>query len=492
MYTVVQRKQNLYSKGLFLLLISIVFILTSCQNKKSDNVLRIGMDDTYPPMEYKNEKNESVGFDVDFAGEIAKKLNKRLEIVSGSWDGLFQAMNTNKFDCMISGVSITKQRQKNYIFSKPYLANGQVLVVPPMNGSINKLCDLEGKKIGVLLGSTSAQSAEKYQKKFSFELIKYNEIIQTFSDLLVRRLDAIVVDEVVGREYILKNPKLYKISDIKLSNEPIGICFRKNDEILRDSVQKAVDEIKSEGRLKAISEKWFRLDLTTNVDEFDQTDEELKNDSSCLSNIVPLLEGAVITLELTFFPVLFGIILGLFLALGRLSKNKIIDRVSWTYIWIFRGTPLLMQIFFIYYALPSIYPQFTLNQRWAAYIALALNSAAYLAEIIRAAIQSIDRGQMEAAKALGMSYYQAMAKVIIPQSYRRLIPPVGNEFIALLKDSALVSVIGMTELMRTTTQISNATGNANIYIPAAILYLALTTVITYIFGKFERRYSVYE
>ena len=141
-----------------------------------------------------------------------------------------------------------------------------------------------------------------------------------------------------------------------------------------------------------------------------------------------LLKGSVLTIELTILSVIIGLFLGLFFALGRLSKNKIMDKISWFYIWLFRGTPLLMQIFFIYYALPLSTP-LTFPQMPAAFIALSLNSAAYLAEIIRAAIQSIDKGQMEASKALGMSYGQAMQRVIIPQSYRSLIPPVGNEFI---------------------------------------------------------------
>jgi polar amino acid transport system permease protein len=205
-----------------------------------------------------------------------------------------------------------------------------------------------------------------------------------------------------------------------------------------------------------------------------------------------LLKGGLLTLELTAISVFFGMILGLFLALGRISKNKVLDRISWLYIWLFRGTPLLMQIFFIYYALPMIYKPLTLAQLPAAFIALSLNSGAYLAEIIRAAIQSIDKGQLEAAKALGMSYGQSMSRIIVPQSYRRLIPPVGNEFIALLKDSALVSVIGMTELMRTTSIMANSSGDASIYIPSAIIYLALTTLFTYVFEKLEKKYSVYE
>jgi len=206
-----------------------------------------------------------------------------------------------------------------------------------------------------------------------------------------------------------------------------------------------------------------------------------------------LLKGSVVTLQLTVVAVVFGMILGLFLALGRLSKNAVIDKICWFYIWLFRGTPLIMQIFFFYYGLPLIFGNaMSFSAMMAAYIALALNSGAYLAEIIRAAIQSIDKGQMEAAKALGMSYGQAMTRVIVPQSYRRLIPPVGNEVIALLKDSALVSTIGMAELMRATTQAVNANASAVVYFPAAILYLLLTTLFTFTFEKLEKKYSVYE
>lgn len=205
-----------------------------------------------------------------------------------------------------------------------------------------------------------------------------------------------------------------------------------------------------------------------------------------------LFQGAGVTMQLTIVSVFFGIILGLLLALARLSKVRALDFISRFYVWFFRGTPLLMQITFIYFALPGINKNLTFNNMTSAYIALSLNSGAYLAEIIRAAIQSIDKGQMEAAKALGMSYGQAMRRIIIPQSYRRLLPPVGNEFIALLKDSALVSSIGMADLMRSTTQVANATGDSSIYIPAVMIYLIMTTLFTFIFGKLEKRFSIYE
>ncbi len=205
-----------------------------------------------------------------------------------------------------------------------------------------------------------------------------------------------------------------------------------------------------------------------------------------------LLGYSVITVELTILGIVIGIVLGLILAIGRLSKNPVSRTVSWFYIWVFRGTPLLMQMFFIYYALPLIAPVLQFSPMFSGILALGLNSGAYLAEIFRAAILSIDKGQTEAAKALGMSYGQAMRRVIIPQSYRRLIPPVGNEFIMLLKDSALVSTIAITELLRKTGQILNNTGNPIVYLYAASIYLFLTTILTLVFQKLEAKYSVYE
>lgn len=212
-----------------------------------------------------------------------------------------------------------------------------------------------------------------------------------------------------------------------------------------------------------------------------------------LNWIPPLLEGAVVTISLTLLSVIAGLIGSLFLALGKMSKNKTLNRVSSAYVFFFRGTPLLMQLYFIYYGLPQIAPWLTINNRFiAAFIAFGLNSAAYCAEIIRAAIQSIDKGQFEAARALGMSYGQTMRLIIIPQSIRRLIPPVGNEFIMVLKDASLVSIIALADITKITRSISSSTGSALVYIPAMILYLIITGIFTLVFNRLEKKYSIYE
>ena len=203
-----------------------------------------------------------------------------------------------------------------------------------------------------------------------------------------------------------------------------------------------------------------------------------------------LAKGALMTLLLVFCTMLISPLGGLLIALGRISTLRPLSGLCWFIIWFFRGTPLLLQLFFIYYGLPSL--GITLAPITAAVIGLGLNYSAYLGEIIRGAIQSIDHGQMEAAKAIGMSYSQAMRRVIIPQTYKRLMPPIGNEFIALIKDTALVSTIAMVELMRAADQMFNTYFNVTALILAALIYLLLTTIFTFIFEKIEYRAGMYE
>jgi polar amino acid transport system permease protein len=217
-----------------------------------------------------------------------------------------------------------------------------------------------------------------------------------------------------------------------------------------------------------------------------------------ISWIPKLLSGSRITIGLTILSVSAGLVLSLFLALGKMSRFKILNRFCSAYIFFFRGTPLLMQLYFIYYALPMISPVFIIrtgdqffDRFIPAFIAFGLNSAAYCAEIIRAAIQSINKGQFEASRALGLSYAQTMRLVIIPQSIRRLIPPVGNEFIMVLKDVSLVSMIALADITKETRNIESSTRSAMVYIPAMVLYLIITAVFTFVFHKLEKKYSVY-
>lgn len=218
-----------------------------------------------------------------------------------------------------------------------------------------------------------------------------------------------------------------------------------------------------------------------------------------------MLHGAKLTISLTTFTVILGVILGVFLALGKISKNRVINKIASAYVFFFRGTPLLIQLFVVYFTVPGLF-----GFAWrdffsaadadgvykgafiAALIAFALNSGAYCAEIVRAAIQSIDKGQYEAAKALGMNYSQTMSLIVIPQSIRRMLPAICNEFIMVLKDASLVFAISLMDITTISNSIMNSDGSYIVFIPALIIYLIITAFFTYIFNKIEKKFSVYE
>jgi polar amino acid transport system permease protein len=211
-----------------------------------------------------------------------------------------------------------------------------------------------------------------------------------------------------------------------------------------------------------------------------------------LDKLPYLLQGSIMTIQLTFITLILGTLLGIILALCKISKNIVIKSVAGLYIWIFRGTPMILQIFFFYNALPAISENLVLSPFTAAVLGLSLNCAAYMAEIIRGGIISIEKGQFEASKALGFTYFQTMIKIILPQTIRVIIPSVGNEFITMLKDTSLVSTIAMVELMRSATQIGSTTFKvAEMLLAAGLLYLIMTTVFTSVFSSLEKKLAKY-
>lgn len=207
--------------------------------------------------------------------------------------------------------------------------------------------------------------------------------------------------------------------------------------------------------------------------------------------ILPLLlKGALVTIELTVLAIFFGTIIGLIVALAKLSRFKILQILGGIYTWVIRGIPLLVQLYILYYGLAQA-GILQLEPFTAAVAGLSICGGAYIAEIIRAGIQSIDKGQMEAALSLGMSYAQAMRRIILPQAYRRLLPPMGNEFIALMKDTSLVSVITMVELMRTGVLLDTTYFRSmEIYLTVGFVYLLMTTFFIYIIGLLEKRLAI--
>lgn len=202
-----------------------------------------------------------------------------------------------------------------------------------------------------------------------------------------------------------------------------------------------------------------------------------------------ILQGATISIKIYVVTIIFSIPLGMIGAMGKLSKIKPLVWLLEAYTWIFRGTPLLLQLFFVYFGLPTLGVE--LSKEMAAYITFIINYGAYFTEIFRAGIQSIDKGQYEAAKALGMNYKQTMKSIVLPQAIKVVLPPTGNEGVTLIKDTALCSVIALNDILRNSKAMVSKYASIEGFVVAAVLYLIMTLVIINIFKYIEKRFAYY-
>ncbi len=260
-------------KKLLMMLLAMLLMLsmTACgadeEAGSGVTVLTIGVDDSYPPMEFRNTDNELVGFDVDFASALAVEMGVEIEWIPTAWDGIFSGLGADKYDMIISSVSITPERLEGFEFSKPYLSNGQVIVVAPGDDSVKSADDLEGKNVGVQLGTTADEAVEKQMVKTPFEITKYDDITQTFADMKTGRLDAIVVDYAVAIDFVSKAPGEYVITTAQLTNEPIGVCMKKGNTELKEKIDKALATLQSGEELVKISNEWLGDDYVSSIDE---------------------------------------------------------------------------------------------------------------------------------------------------------------------------------------------------------------------------------
>ncbi|WP_251861259.1 amino acid ABC transporter substrate-binding protein [Clostridium sp. Marseille-Q2269] len=259
-----KKKNVLFS----IVILSLIFMLTGCGNKsKGDTSLKdikdkgefvVGLDDSFPPMGFKNDKGEIVGFDIDLAKEVAKKMGVKVVFKPVQWDGVVLSLNNKDIDVIWNGLTITEKRKQQINFSKPYVENKQIIVVNNKS-NIKSKKDLGGKTVGLQLGSSSetALESDKDVSKSLKELKKYSNNTEALMDLQAERVNAVVVDEVVGRYYISKKPNIFKVLDENFGGESYGIGFRKTDNSFREAVDKALDECIKDGTADKISNKWF-------------------------------------------------------------------------------------------------------------------------------------------------------------------------------------------------------------------------------------------
>lgn len=202
-------------------------------------------------------------------------------------------------------------------------------------------------------------------------------------------------------------------------------------------------------------------------------------------NVIFILKGMKLTVNLYVVTMLFSLPLGILLSLGRVSKNTTLSNMIQVYTWVFRGTPLLLQLFFVYYGLPVV--GITLTPFAAASLTFVINYTAYFCEIFRGSILGIDPGQYEAAKVLGMKYWQTMIRIIIPQALITALPPLSNEAISLIKDTSLVSAIGMAEILRNSRELVTRDFSITPFFICAVVYLGLSTIVVIFFKRMEKR-----
>ncbi|MFN9169744.1 MAG: ABC transporter permease subunit, partial [Dolichospermum sp.] len=466
-------------------------LLVGCSgNQDRNQIMRIATEPAFPPFEFQGKNGELAGFSIDLMKAIATAAHFQVEFQSLPFDGIIPALQAKTVDGAISSITITPERAKTLAFSRPYFKAGLAIAVRKDNRNITNFQSLQNHKIAVQIGTTGAKKAETVT---GAEVRSFDSAPLALQELQNGNVDAVINDAPVTL-YAINTGNLQEIKVIQqlLTEEFYGIATAKNSLDL-PLINQGLSTILENGKYQQIYQKWFKSTppiLPERLPDGNQNPNKINPFIVFWQSLPILLNGALVTLQLAFISGLLGLISGSLIGIIRLSTIKPLRFLARAYIDFFRGTPLLVQIFMIYFGLPAIFQEIgfnlTLNRFIAGVVALSLNSAAYIAEVVRGGIESIENGQTEAAKSLGLNPLQTMIYVIFPQAFRRMIPPLGNEFISLLKDTSLVAVIGFEELFRKGQLIVSENYRAlEIYAAVAVIYLCLTLISSQFFSQLE-------
>lgn len=443
---------------------------------KERGELRVGLSADYAPMEFEhtvNGKTEYAGVDIDLAKKIAKDNNLKLKIVNMSFDSLLGALKTGKIDIIISGMTSTPERKKQVDFSDSYMMTKNIMLVK--KDKVNEYKDIKdfnNKKVGAQKGTEQEKIAQTEIENAS--ITSLSRLPDVILALKSGKVEGAVVEKPVAEAYLKQNPKL-GISNVKFNEEEKDtvIAVPKDSPKLLSQINKTIKEVKDKGLI----DKYM-----TNAAN------AMNDDSGFISKYGSFfLKGIKITILISLIGVALGSILGAFVALMKLSKIKIISWIASIYIEIFRGTPMLVQVFIVFFGITAALG-LDISALVCGTIALVINSSAYIAEIIRAGINAVDKGQMEAARSLGLNYRQTMKSVIMPQAIKNILPALGNEFVTLIKESSIVSTIGVGEIMFNAQVVQGISFDPfTPLLVAAALYFVLTFVLTRIMNMIEGR-----
>ena len=462
---------------------------TAAARQQGERVVRVGTEGTYPPFTYEDPRSKKLtGYDIEVMEAVAKEAGWRPEFVRSTFDALFPALDSKRIDLIANQVTINPEREARYLFSTPYTYSRGVVVTAAGNTEIKGLDDLEGK--------TTAQSETSNWAQVARDAGATVQSVEGFAqaaELLVQgRVDAIVNDNIAVLDYLAstgsKDIEIVGNAGDEISEQ--ALLFRKSDTALRDEANAALEKLRDDGTLAKISKSYFNVDVSVE----DPGDVKVKGSDSGRSDLEvlrdeawPMLLGLIKgTIPLTAISFTFGLLIALGVALARMSANPLLRSPARFYISLIRGTPLLVQLFIIFYGLPQVgikFPGFL-----AACIALSLNVGGYAAEIIRGSILSVPRGQYEAATTIGMPFAQSMRRIILPQAARIAVPPLSNTLLSLVKDTSLVAVVLVTEVFRQAQIAASVSGAFLIlYSFAALYFWVVCFLLSIAQDRLERR-----
>jgi arginine/lysine/histidine transporter system substrate-binding protein len=448
----------------------------------------------YPPYEFYDTaggERKIVGFDVDIANTLARELGFKLKIQESDFNGLIPALQAGRADFVMAGMTPTPERKKNVDFSIVYYEAKDTIV--SLKGSkLKKPTDLKGKNVGVQLGSIQDQNAKTIAKKVSMQIKQLNKVPDIIQEIRAKRIEAAIIEDTIAQGFIQSNPELEYAVIASEEQSGSAIALPKGSK-LAEPFNKVLYRMKGSNELEALAKKWFSKNTTALEAQKAPAEAPKKGGLNInfgrlsLDDYLFILKGIPTTLLFTLSSVFLGLIAATGLSLLKISRFRPLQWFAQAYTSIFRGTPLLLQLSLIYYAIPQLFG-FDITPLQAGVTTFTLNSGAYMSETIRAGIQAVDKGQSEASMSLGVPYPMMMRDVILPQALKNILPALVNETVSLLKDSSLVSTVGVVETLRA-SQIVGA--NKYIYfeplLTAGLLYYLMVVGLTSVASTLERR-----
>ena len=484
----------------------------------------VGFDAEFPPYGYMDDNGEYVGFDLDLAAEVCKRNGWKLVKRPIAWDSKDSELATGAISCIWNGFTMNG-REDNYTWSTAYVDNSQVVIVKK-DSNVHKLSDLKGKRLIVqsdssALAALTGDDATKENKKLAASLKDLQQVADynsAFMNLESGMVDAIAMDIGVASYQMSAKGDNFRMLDERLSSEEYGIGFKKGNTKLRDEVQKTLLTMLADGTFEQIVNKWGLKDSaclsekdTTYIDGgkvpyVDFSKIQKKNDKTTEKSdgvkankggiwfiMKQLGSGMLATLSIFVFTLLFSLPLGLLIAAVRMSRFALLRWIAKIYISIMRGTPLMLQLLVVFFG-PYYLFGISLSYSYRFYaviIGFALNYAAYFAEIYRAGIEAVPAGQYEAAEVLGYSKTQTFGRIIFPQMVKRVMPPVTNEVITLVKDTSLAFALAYTEMFTLAKQVAATNASIMPLFVAGVFYYIFNFLVAWIMEQIEKSMQYY-